>query len=539
MDRIAEIKLQLESLKKKQDFNNALPLLQELWVVDKTSLTGYDLAKCYRKIKRFKEARELHSVLQKSFNSSIIQNELLWLDYSEKIKDWKNDNLLIDALELLSKCDIYDKYSGAIYAKTVLNIVKFLIYEEKNALALEWLDKLDFTVLSNEPFSFNLQKYPSDKKAYFIRYADVLIKLNKHKEYIEKCLESLEFSNYKKIEFEAHISKKIAYNHKGGSDISRRALGQYLKYFKEELYDRKSNLYKSVYRSSKTTIISDLGNFLFCPVSFSINETFEIYPNSSWEKDEWLGEKRNLGDRYNHYQKDSDYSRLFMDTTIEINDELKEEFRIFFESKIIHNGADQTASNYFANSTDTLRGNPDYLFETLDGKKIVVVEKFTTSSFNEDDKAFSNDLVKIYGYMFELSSLNIQQGYLIYWCWHFKDVSEDFKTKKKIQIRNYKVFPIERSDENRSKLLDTWKRVEQFKDFKELVIDGNKISNPKKCLNCSVVSYCNHKTGNINLIKLPYDINQIQITKYPHIDLKNLGPEITKEDCSIDETPNV
>ena len=48
-------------------------------------------------------------------------------------------------------------------------------------------------------------------------------------------------------------------------------------------------------------------------------------------------------------------------------------------------------------------------------------------------------------------------------------------------------------------------------------MEGNRISHPKKCLNCSVVSYCNHKTGKFNTIKLPYDISEMKLNEQPKI----------------------
>jgi len=181
-----DLRQKAEEFKKNEDFENALPFFQQLYVIDKNEWNGYFLAQCLRKTNNFTEARQIHNEINSNYpNFNPIKNEELWLDYSEKIKDWKNDNILEDAEELLAKTNKYDKYTGTIYSKTVLYVVRHLIYKDENSLALKWLDKLDFNVLSNSPFTFKGQKYPSDQKAYYIRYADVLIKLDCHVQYIE------------------------------------------------------------------------------------------------------------------------------------------------------------------------------------------------------------------------------------------------------------------------------------------------------------------------------------------------------------------
>jgi len=50
-------------------------------------------------------------------------------------------------------------------------------------------------------------------------------------------------------------------------------------------------------------------------------------------------------------------------------------------------------------------------------------------------------------------------------------------------------------------------------------VNGDKISYPNKCLNCSVVSYCNHKTGKFNTVNLPYDITSITLNGQPRVNI--------------------
>lgn len=527
MSTIQELRQKADELKKKEDFENALPLFREIWEREKSEWNGYYFAQCLRKTDNFVEARQLQHEIKNSFPSfRPIHNEELWLDYSEKIKDWQNPDILSDAEDLLSKTDKYDKYTGSIFNKTVLSVVKHLTFNDDNSTALEWLEKLDFSVLSTTPFSYKGQKYPSDQKVFFILYADILIKLGKHVNQIERYLTTLSFEGIKHTQFKKKIIEEITY----GDYISRLVLALYLKYFKEEIHLREKDEYVSIYNSGKVTLVSDLGDFEFCPVSFAINETFSVPSNATWEKDEWLGDKKCLLDRYKDYQKSKSFDDVFKDSLIEINETTKKDFGFIFTSKILSNNHDGENKTFFSNQNNTIRGIPDYVFENSSQKKFVVVEKFTKRTSENIQSAFTNDLIKLYGYIFELSSLKIDFGFLIYWYWMYDDIeTENGSIKKKMRIKAYRIFKVEKTSENKNKLADCIVRLVALKQTKQYKVEGDKISFANKCLHCSVITFCNHKTGKFNIVKLPYDIrsltlNQEQIN-LPIIPTGTLTPE--------------
>ena len=523
MPIIQELRTKADELKKKEDFENALPLFREIWDMEKSAWNGYYLAQCLRKTSNYSDARELHSFIRTNYpNFKPIQNEELWLDYSEKIKDWKNTDLLSDAEILLSRTNKYDKYTGSLFNKTVLSVVKHLIYNNSNSTALTWLNKLDFTILSNSPFSFKGQKYASDQKAFFVRYADVLVKLDKHIEYLESCLTCLRIEGIKQTQFKKYIIETITYeDYHGNSQITRLRFALYLKYFKEEISNRTKNTFTKIFNPKKIILVSDLSDFEFFPVSYAINETYTVSSNATWEKDEWLGEKKHLIDRYNDFQRTKNISETFKDSSIEITDTVKNDFNEIFNAKLIINNYDGSNNTFYSNPTGTVRGNPDYVFENTNGKHFAVVEKFTKRTSEGIATAFNNDLIKLYGYIFELASLNIDFGYLIYWYWHLDDIDDgNGNIKKKIRIRTYRIFKVEKTAENKSKLSTSLNRVNEFKRTGKFEVDGDKISYPNKCLNCSVVSYCNHKTGKFNTIKLPYDISEITLNGEPSVNLQ-------------------
>src|SRR5690606_12820981 len=115
---ISELKNTAKEYKKAGDFDKSAELYEELWSQEQNEWNGYFLAQVYRKSKNFQKARNLHNQLAQRYpNFKPLKTERLWLDYSEKIKDWDNPYLVADAEEILSKTNQYDQYEGNIYIK--------------------------------------------------------------------------------------------------------------------------------------------------------------------------------------------------------------------------------------------------------------------------------------------------------------------------------------------------------------------------------------------------------------------------------------
>lgn len=502
-----ELKIKADALRKADKHDEAIPFYEEIWKSEKNDWNGYFLAQCFRKEEKYNQAREIQNEVIRLFpNFSPIRNEVLWLDYNEKLKNYQNQNYLQDAQSILAKSKQDDQYLGGLFTKTILAVVKRLLLEDKNDNALIWLDKLDFFLLPNSTFKYKEQYYPSDKKTYFILYADSLIKSNKHLSYIEDTLKSLNFSDAKLAAFRSYIINNITY----GDYISRIRLALYIKYFKEEQRLRKKNAIDFNYNSSKITLISDLSNFEFCPVSFAINESFKIPDNETWQKDEWIGEKKHLYHRFNIFNRTKNIKTAFDDTMIEVNDSLQNQFLPIFNSELISNNYDGISNAYSTNPSNTIKGIPDYVFrDRRTNQKYVVVEKFTKNNADHSNTAYNNDLIKVYAYINELKSLNLDYGFLIYWYWDLFDLQLDSgKIQKKINIKSYKIFEIKNTPSEKEKLSKTIEFVQFFKAKKQYIVEGDKISYPNKCLNCSAVSHCNHKTGKFNIVNLPYRLNE-------------------------------
>lgn len=513
---LEELRIQAKKKKQEGEIETALDLYTQLWEKEKDEWNGYFLAQCLRKTEKFDEARKLHTELEKVYpNFKPLQNDILWLDYSEKIKNWNNPNLVSDAEDILKRADKFDKYTASVYTKTVLNVIKHFCYESDYTMAFEWLLKLDQSVISNTVFNFQGQTYPADRKVFFIRYADILIHLDKHIDYIQMCLKNLNFKQKKQLEFKKHIIEDITFD----DYISRIKLARHIKNFQEEYQLRLKIKPNQNFNEKKITLISDLSHYLFCPVSFAINETYPIEVNTSWDKDEWLGEKRLFIDRHKIFNKAKSYEDTFKDCEIEINQQLKSDFDYLLNSVLRVNNATNPQPTIYYNKSGDLKGAPDYVMQDTSKTKFAITEKFSSIFSADSETPFESDLVKHYAFIDELDKANLDFGYLITWYWQLIDVeTNNGNIKKKIVVTSYRLTKIQKAQVNSNKLSRALNQVNSFKSNKAMEINGDKISFASKCLNCSVVSYCNHKTGNFNRIELPYDLSLNKVEIEPKIE---------------------
>lgn len=508
---IPELKNTAKRYKNEGHFGKAIELYEELWKQEKNEWNGYFLAQLYRKSNNLEKARDLHNQLAQSYpNFKPLKTDKLWLDYSEKIKDWDNPDLVSDAEDILSKTNQQDKYEGNIYKKTVLNTVRYLCYKNEHNDAYSWLLKLDQSKISNTGFLYDGKWFPADRKVYFIRLADVLIILEKYINYIDDSFEKLNFSPVKLRQFKSHLIESITYQ----DYISRVKLARYIKNFQEEFELRERKILKKIYNPKKIISVSDLSQYLFCPVSYAINATYEIDANDTWEKDEWLGNRRNFSDRHRIYDQHNDFQKAFDDSDILINDDFKKDFDYLFSSKIIVDNVSKSSLQLFTDNQKSIVGAPDYILKTGNGSNIVLTEKFSSIHSADSKTPFDSDLIKHFAYLEKFDEMELDFGYFITWYWELISIeTETGKIKKKIKIISYKLVKVERNNANSNKLNNVLNRVEMLKTTKTMQIDADRISYANKCFSCSVFSYCNHKTGKFDQINLPYELTKIKKTK--------------------------
>lgn len=514
---VQQIKNEANRKRKDGDFLGAMELYKRLWDLDRNEWNGYFLAQCLRKIEEYSDARELHEQLARLYPGfTPIRNDKLWLDYNEKIKDWENPRFISDAEDILRRADRYDKYTSSVFTKTVLKTVKWLRSKREYTSASHWLSKLDQSVIDNSVFVYQGQVYPADRKEYFILLADVLVSLNRHIGYIEEVLDKLNFAMNKKAAFLDVIRQSITFDE---GYISRKKLARYLKDFAEEFHSRLRQSPKIQQYKKKVTLVSDLSHYLFCPVSFAISETFKLDTDSSWERDEWKQDKKLFVHRHKIYKKTGSLKSAFDDSLLRVDQQFVNDLGYLFNSTIRVNNTTNPNPTIYENNSKSLKGAPDYLLQDDKGIKFVLTEKFSNVHSADRQKPFDSDLVKHWAFVEEIENIGASFGFFLTWYWDWVDDSTSVgNARKHMVITKYRIVKIEKNTANRNRLLRAIERVEHFRNSQVMSVDGQKLSWPRKCLNCSVMSYCNHKTGNYDELRLPYSLSQNMVSSEPVIE---------------------
>lgn len=494
---LLKLKHDRDFFKTNKDFENALNISNKIWEIEKSDWNLYFLIQFLRKTRRFNDARSILNTYKIHFSSfKLLENEELWLDYSEKIYNWTNNpNFLEDAQHLLKRAPTNNKYTKEIYIRTQLNIIAYYLHKEDFEKTLETIETLDYNILSNKSKSFN--QYSSQLKFYFQSLSTALIKLKIIEDYLKKLLDKLNFSSIKTSEYINEILKNK-------EDESIKAiLTSNLKSLKDEVIFRERKLFRFNYIANKVTTISDLSDFTFCPVAFAINSSYDVIPNRSLNIENYTDQKWTLGVRYFEYQKNQNFNHTFYDFESNLDGFTRNSFMEIFSSILLFNSY-QNLNNklFFRNSDDTLRGIPDYVFQNNSGQKFVVIEKFTKRKSDNED-FFINDKMKLLANMFESNSLNVDFGYLIYWKY---TLTADESTGQPIQkVNGCNIIKIYKNEEDYNLLKRIIYDLKTFKHKKQFHIENNQIT-LSKCLRCSVKHYCNHKTGKFNKVELPYNI---------------------------------
>lgn len=283
---------------------------------------------------------------------------------------------------------------------------------------------------------------------------------------------------------------------------------------------------------------TDLSNYRYCPVGYSIGKSFDISnPNGIEYTDigKFLHEKLLLVGKLDSYNAQIHYN----DFEVNSDPVLK---RIINSKLIICGHSNET--KIFTNKFENYSGSPDYIFKDSDDRYFVVEEKFhkkrdyrkylryledlclkyQNTSFEDQslqdkiDKAskwadsktnfYPNHELQGLSYIRNIQDYKIEYGYLIYW---FYDIENGYPYIHRVEIKR---LEMNESNENQYNLY-----ISQLRD---LVTNGKQKFeqdklHPNKCAACVVSKYCGHKTGLYDNFSFPYNKNDIKIfsIKFP------------------------
>jgi CRISPR/Cas system-associated exonuclease Cas4 (RecB family) len=266
------------------------------------------------------------------------------------------------------------------------------------------------------------------------------------------------------------------------------------------------------YEESDYISASDLSSFVFCPASFSISKSFKInYTLNQFkiENGNRFHEKLFFFKNKSSFGFSGDIDSNFTDKKITF-------LKKIHSCKLIFKGHKEK-KNIFVNHEIKFIGQPDYIFKDPNDNYFVLEEKFhyrdpfkTTNNYNQLDNCtddfFSNQLIQLQSYIEYIKDFEINYGIIVNWYYHYLD--------GELIVYNF-TYKIVKKDYDKSLLQKTFEEILLFKKNKTLNFKNN--VNINKCANCSVNLYCSHKTDNFEILKLPYNIDDLRLRNIDYL----------------------
>jgi CRISPR/Cas system-associated exonuclease Cas4 (RecB family) len=261
---------------------------------------------------------------------------------------------------------------------------------------------------------------------------------------------------------------------------------------------------------------TDLADFTFCPIGFSLRKSFDTTTLTTSETGTRLHEQCRLIKRIDlkrevhreHETKTKEEDKI----TAYINRENRAFFEEIKDSKLIYSGHsnNQTKEKYFINEELNFIGQPDYVFKNARGDVFIVEEKFKRERYRGFDTFFRNHKVQLASYIYYLKQFKVKHGYLVYWMYDYID--------NKICYDRCLVKKLTKSDNAETFLNNAFDCVKKFKEEKYYNIEDGLLK-PKKCASCVYCMYCGHKNGRKDQVTLPYQrgYHNLFRAEYPDI----------------------
>ena len=285
-----------------------------------------------------------------------------------------------------------------------------------------------------------------------------------------------------------------------------RLVADFVKCIEEEVRWKALFRSKSFYLDPFTSV-TEVAQFVFCPVSYSIQKSVELSPSLEAQWGLRLHEKQFLTPpKYNRiFQRFyanrviSTQEREFSRIPSYVQPYLQPLFLDISTSRLLGSGHSPEPVEPAWSDEYGLVGAPDYVFERDDGVRFVVEEKFRHYSRSKPSRVYPNHLAQVLGYIYGLPPLNLSYGYVLYW---FYKQTHGSST---VQLRDARVFRVEKNANHENFFLHSLRELREFQKAGTMPFRVEALSPfPHKCMGCEVRLYCSHKSCAQELVLLDY-----------------------------------
>lgn len=248
---------------------------------------------------------------------------------------------------------------------------------------------------------------------------------------------------------------------------------------REELEMIEIPLVEKKWKKKNTHTATDLANFAFCPASYFLNQKYDLN----------IEEQENVFIGINEHNKQRLLRLADRRETKEqkINTQFKNfcvDFSRILKAQAIAQGHGTIKPVIYYSKKGKLAGIPDYIFKD-ELSYFAVEEKFTFKKYEELSELYYSHKIQALTYLYGLDEFAFNEVFVIYWF-----VKKDQNGNHKIY--NYRIFPVKRSDANKSTIINTFKAVDNL-EVSEACNLPKSFINYNKCIRCNYFKICDYK----------------------------------------------
>ena len=318
---------------------------------------------------------------------------------------------------------------------------------------------------------------------------------------------------------EQYLSQFYQYSHIDGYTREPVYLNRAIEVLKREINLRQN--IRAYYKSQRNNVISasDIENFTFCPVAFSITSTFAVPANSLGDAGTALHERETLNLSFRKIGSEYGVGSYFRtDELITKRPDLSRHFsgddrgmlKDIENSDLLFSDGAGPNDQMFKSKNGKFIGRPDYIFRNRStGSVYVVEEKFSLLSsrrVTDSNRFYKNHINQTRSYIYGISEFDVAYAYLVYWRYQYYD--------ERPFISAAACSKIERSEQARNELVKVYRAIQKVR-YSGSGTFYPEYRHPTKCANCGVAVFCGHKTGKIESFNFPYAEEHVLPKKVP------------------------
>jgi CRISPR/Cas system-associated exonuclease Cas4 (RecB family) len=282
---------------------------------------------------------------------------------------------------------------------------------------------------------------------------------------------------------------------------------------------KKERNFKVQEKQSNYISATDLANYTYCPVGYSIGKTYLTPKNHLGEIGTKKHEEHRLIQSFKAPIDKVDITEKEDEEPLEPKERpfkrfIKSDNEKFFDdinnSELIFSGhsTNDSSNEYFINKEKMFIGQPDYIFKNKDGKYFVIEEKFKRHKESNQNFFFRNHKVQLASYIYFIDKYKIEYGYLVYWLYDYSNYY--------FEVEDCNVLKLNRTQSAETFVDSAHKAVNTFNERKFFDLDLTEL-NSKKCANCVYILLCGHKNKRNKQVTIPYQSNYFNLfgVEYP------------------------